>query len=645
MPREVADRRTWLRVSRERVRSLTVKHGARRGSSLLALGALGVVFGDIGTSPLYAFSEIFDGAHDLGVTEDRVLGALSLVFWTLTLIVSVKYVLIVMRADNQGEGGIMALASLATSVVRRHRAAALIMVFGVIGAALFYGDGMITPAVSVLSAVEGLEIAAPGLSSLVVPIALVLLIGLFTVQRYGTGRVGAVFGPVMLVWFVIIGVLGLASVWQSPGVLISILPTYAVSFLVSDPLAGFLALGSVVLCVTGAEALYADMGQFGRRPIRLSWFAIAAPALYLNYLGQGALVLRDSSAVDNPFYLLVPGALQIPMVILATVATIIASQAVISGAFSMTQQAIRLGYLPRMTVLHTSADERGQVYVPLVNWMLMVAIIGLVIGFQDSSNLASAYGIAVTGTFVITTCLITVVARHRWNLSWWVVAPVAAVFLVIDGTFFAANLTKFDHGGWFPLLAAGLLFTTLSIWRWGWNRMMERLSSLQVPMNELTALLNRPGVVVTPGTIVYITAEEGVPFALVQRLKIFNIAEERVIIMRLITTETPRVDSDERMEYEQLGEHVGEVRVKYGFMERPDPEDVIRQLATMMPHVDPTTCTYGFHSIHVEVERSRLLMHVGGDLFAFMQRNAVDPQRYFHLPPERVVEVGRIVEI
>lgn len=624
---------------------MLVRHRARRGSGRLALGALGVVFGDIGTSPLYAFSEIFDGAHDLGVTEDRVLGALSLVFWTLTLIVSVKYVLIVMRADNEGEGGIMALASLATSAVRRHRSAAIIMAFGVIGAALFYGDGMITPAVSVLSAVEGLEIVAPSLSSLVVPIALVLLVGLFLIQRYGTGRVGAFFGPVMLVWFILIGIFGLASLFQSPDILVSISPTYAVSFIVDDPLMAFLALASVVLCVTGAEALYADMGQFGRRPIRISWFFIAAPALYFNYLGQGALVLRDPSAVDNPFYRLVPGALLIPMVLLATVATIIASQAVISGAFSMTQQAIRLGYLPRMTVLHTSSDERGQVYVPFVNWLLMVAIVGLVVGFQSSSNLASAYGIAVTGTFVITTCLITVVARHRWGLSWAIVGPVAVLFLIIDGTFFVANLTKFTHGGWFPLIAAAVIFTLLSVWRWGWNRMMARLESLQVPMSQLTTLLDQPGRVVTPGTIVYVTPDDGVPIALVQRLTILQIVEERVLIMRLITTETPRVAARERMEFAPLGEHVSEVRVRYGFMERPDPQEVVKQLATTVPEIDADTCTFGFHALHPQVGPSSPPVRVGADVFAFMQRNAVDPQRYYHLPPERVIEVGLVVEI
>ncbi|MFM9048754.1 MAG: potassium transporter Kup [Actinomycetota bacterium] len=622
-----------------------MRHRARRSSGLLALGALGVVFGDIGTSPLYAFTEIFGGSHDIPVTEDRVFGALSLVFWTLTLIVSVKYVLIVMRADNEGEGGIMALAALAVSAVRRHRSAALIMVFGVIGAALFYGDGMITPAVSVLSAVEGLELVAPGLSSWVVPIALVLLVGLFVVQRYGTGRVGAVFGPVMLVWFIVIGILGLGSLLQSPGVLASIIPTYAVSFIVSDPIMAFLALGSVVLCVTGAEALYADMGQFGRFPIRISWFAVAAPALYLNYLGQGALVLRDPQSVDNSFYLLVPSVLQIPMIVLATVATIIASQAVISGAFSMTQQAIRLGYLPRMTVLHTSAGERGQVYVPFVNWILMVAIIGLVVGFQDSSNLASAYGIAVTGTFVITTCLITVVARHRWNLSWWVVAPVAIVFLIIDGTFFAANLTKFSHGGWFPLVAAAVIFTVLSIWRWGWNRLMERLSYVQAPMSDLEGLLQQPGAIVTPGVMVYVTLEDGVPYALVHRLRIFKVVEDRIIIMRLITTETPRVSPSERLDYAELGEHVSEVKVSYGFMERPQPAVALAELAARVPGIDPETCTYAFYSVHPQVGPSPPLVHLGAEVFAFMQRNAVDPQRYFHLRPDRVVEVGRLVEI
>ena len=618
---------------------------SRSASGLLALGALGVVFGDIGTSPLYAFSEIFDGTHDLAVQQEKILGALSLIFWTLTLIVSVKYVLIVMRADNEGEGGIMALASLATRVVRRHRAAAAIMVFGVLGAALFYGDGMITPAISVLSAVEGLELVEPSLADYVVPIALALLIGLFCIQRYGTGRVGAAFGPVMLVWFLVIGVLGLVSVVQTPEILESINPIHAFRFIASDPGGAFFSLGAVVLCVTGAEALYADMGQFGRFPIRLSWFVVAAPCLYLNYLGQGALVLRDPTTVSNSFYLLVPSALQLPMIILATVATIIASQAVISGAFSMTQQAIRLGYLPRMTITHTSASERGQIYVPFVNWLLMVAVIALVIGFQSSSNLAAAYGIAVTGTFLITTCLITVVARHKWNLSWAVVAPFAVLFLIIDGSFFAANLTKLPQGGWFPIGVAIVIFALLSIWRWGSNRVDAKLVDLEVPMSQLSTVISGPGVVVAPGALVYITLEQGVPHSLVQRVRVLHFITERMMILRLVTAEVPRVDDASRIDVISDEPHLVEVSATYGFMERPDPPEIVRVLSEQGSGIDPHTCVYSFHSAHVQVAHSHIPEQVATEVFAFMQRNATDPQRYYRLPPERVLEVSQLVTL
>lgn len=604
-----------------------------------------MVFGDIGTSPLYAFGEIFLGAHDIAVSTDRVLGALSLVFWTLTLIVSVKYVLIVMRADNEGEGGIMALASLATSVVRRARSAAIIMLFGVLGAALFYGDGIITPAVSVLSAVEGLEVAAPGLASFVIPIALTLLVGLFLIQRFGTHRVGAVFGPVMVVWFLAIGALGLVSVIQSPSVLASISPTYAVNFLVSDPPTAFLALGSVVLCVTGAEALYADMGQFGRRPIRLAWFVIAAPALYLNYLGQGALVLRDPQAVDNPFYLMVPSVLQLPMVLLATVATLIASQAVISGAFSMTQQAIRLGYLPRMTVMHTSSTERGQVYVPFVNWALMVAVVALVLGFQDSSNLASAYGIAVTGTFVITTCLITVVARHRWGLPLWMVIPGFVVFLCIDGSFFLANLTKFDHGGWFPLVAAAVIFAILAIWRWGSLRLMRELTDLSLPMSDLPAVVTEPGVVRTDDVTVFVTAEDGLPYALIQEARLLHVVSARILILRMVTADVPRVVPPEHLTASTLGEGIVDATLLTGFMERADPARAVAELAVTYPDLDPEKCRYAFYSAHVEVTRSRPGRWLATEVFALLQRNATDVQRYYGLPVERVVDLGRVVPL
>lgn len=614
-------------------------------TGLLALGALGVVFGDIGTSPLYAFGEIFLGAHDIPATTERVLGALSLVFWTLTLIVSVKYVLIVMRADNEGEGGIMSLASLATAAVKRHRSAAIIMVFGVLGAALFYGDGVITPAISVLSAVEGLEVAAPALAPAVVPLALVLLVGLFAIQRFGTGRVGAVFGPIMLVWFAIIGVLGVVSVVQTPEVLASISPVYAVEFMLSDPWIAFLALGSVVLCVTGAEALYADMGQFGRRPIRVSWFVIAAPALYLNYLGQGALVLRDPAAVDSPFYLLVPAALQLPMVLLATMATLIASQAVISGAFSMTQQAIRLGYLPRMTVVHTSASERGQVYVPFVNWLLAIAVIGLVLGFRDSSNLASAYGIAVTGTFVITTCLIAVVARRRWRLPLWAVVPGLVVFLAIDGAFFAANLTKFDHGGWFPLVAAAIIFATLAIWRWGSMRLERQLDQRIVSMSDLSECVNAPGVMRTDDATVYVTIEEGLPYALIHQAHLMHVVSSRVLILRLRTADVPRVEPSSRLTVSDLGGGILDAELLTGFMQRADPAGAVAEIARTDPGIDPAHCRYAFYSLHPEVTVRAPLRWLAAEAFVLMQRNATDVQRFYGLPPDRVIDLGRVVPL
>jgi KUP system potassium uptake protein len=519
------------------------------------------------------------------------------------------------------------------------------MVFGVLGAALFYGDGVITPAISVLSAVEGLEVAAPALAPAVVPLALVLLVGLFAIQRFGTGRVGAVFGPIMLVWFAIIGVLGVASVIQTPEVLASISPVYAVEFMLSDPWIAFLALGSVVLCVTGAEALYADMGQFGRRPIRVSWFAIAAPALYLNYLGQGALVLRDPAAVDSPFYLLVPAALQLPMVLLATMATLIASQAVISGAFSMTQQAIRLGYLPRMTVVHTSASERGQVYVPFVNWLLAIAVIGLVLGFRDSSNLASAYGIAVTGTFVITTCLIAVVARRRWRLPLWAVVPGLVVFLVIDGAFFAANLTKFDHGGWFPLVAAAIIFAILAIWRWGSMRLERQLDKHIVSMSDLSTCVNAPGVMRTEDATVYITTEEGLPYALIQQARLMHVVSSRVLILRLRTADVPRVEPSSRLTVSEVGDGILDAELLTGFMQRADPAGAVAEIARTVPGIDPTQCRYAFYSLHPEVTVRAPVRWLAVEAFVLMQRNSTDVERYYGLPPDRVIDLGRVVPL
>ena len=615
---------------------------SRRGLGLLTVGAIGVVFGDIGTSPLYAFTQIFSGAHTIPVVEARVLGALSMVFWTLTLVVSVKYVVIVMRADNQGEGGIMVLASLASNAVKRHRASAGLMLLGLTGAALFYGDGLITPAISVLSAVEGIGVAAPSLNRLVIPIALVILFLFFAVQRFGTGRVGRVFGPIMIVWFLSIAILGLASITKTPGVMRSINPYYAFTFFSGEPGLAFLALGAIVLCVTGAEALYADMGQFGRSSIRLSWFAIVAPALYLNYLGQGALVLRDPSAVTNSFFLLVPHALQIPMVILATAATVIASQAVVSGAFSMTQQAIRLGYLPRMTVRHTSANEGGQVYVPAVNWMLMVAVLGLIIGFQDSSRLASAYGIAVTGTFVITGVLVAILARNKWGVSLWIVIPAAAVSLVIDGAFFLSNLTKFMHGGWFPLVIAVIIVAMLSTWQWGRKRLASRLDSLKTSAQDLPAYLNAQHVVRTPGVAIYPTVEEGIPIALVQRIALVHAVNDVTVVLHLVTADTPYVDDAKRVE--TISGAVIDVTASYGYMERPDILDVVRRVSLVHPEVDPDTCTFIFHSMNVETVESNPIKRIPTEVFTFMLRNAADPQHYFGLPADRVLEFGRLIQ-
>lgn len=616
---------------------------SRKRVGLLAVGALGVVFGDIGTSPLYAFSEIFSGAHTIPVVEARVLGALSMIFWTLTLVVSVKYVLIVMRADNQGEGGIMVLASLASNAVKRHKASSGLMLLGLIGAALFYGDGLITPAVSVLSAVEGIGVAAPRLNALILPIALVILFLFFAAQRFGTGRVGRVFGPIMVVWFLAIAILGLVSVLETPAVLRSINPTYAISFFRGEPMLAFLGLGSIVLCVTGAEALYADMGQFGRSPIRISWFAIVAPALYLNYLGQGALVLRDASAVSNSFYLLVPNALQIPMVIFATAATVIASQAVVSGAFSMTQQAIRLGYLPRMTVRHTSASEGGQVYVPAVNWLLMIAVLALILGFQDSSRLASAYGIAVTGTFVITGILVAILARQKWGLSLWAVVPAAAIALVIDGAFFIANLTKFTHGGWFPLVIAAVLVAMLSTWQWGRKRLLSRMETIEDSIEELPSLLSSQEIVETPGVAIYPTIEDGIPIALAQRISLLHAINEVTVVLHLRTAETPHVDDANRLDIHS-GRFI-DATATYGYMERPDLFDIINRVHAVHPEVNPDTCVFVFHTMNIEAGSRSPLKRIPAEAFAIMQRNATDPQHYFGLPADRVVQFGRLLQI
>lgn len=632
----------------------SVKHRAGKGRRhrprrklVLGLGALGVVFGDIGTSPLYAFQSIFNGSRAVPTLEPRVMGAASLVFWTLTLVVSFKYVLIVMRAGNKGEGGVIALAALAAkSGAKTRRGRMFLMGLGILGAALFYGDGMITPAISVLSAVQGLEVVAPGLSSLVVPVSLVVLVALFLAQQFGTGRVGMAFGPIMVVWFLAIGLLGLFSLVQTPEVLAAIAPTYAVSFFIGEPGLAFLALGAVVLCVTGAEALYADMGQFGRGPIRVSWFAIVTPALYLNYFGQAALVIRDPSSASNPFYLMVPGPLQWPMVILATIATIIASQAVISGAFSMTRQAISLDYVPRMTTRHTSAAQRGQVYVPAVNWMLMVAVMILVIGFRTSDNLASAYGIAVTGTFVITTIMITTVALRPWHISPWIVLPIAALLIVVDSAFFLANLTKFVSGGWLPLVVAVVVYWVLMTWRQGQDLLRERMDRLNVPLKDFEKQVVRQHVTRVPGTAIYVVVHaDSAPFALVRHATLLHAVVSQSVIVHFETTDQPHVDPQDRIAITQSAPGFILVMVQVGFMDHPNMAGVMHEVAEKGITIDPQTTTYIVGRVNVKPFRKAHMWMPRQVTYATMQRHATHVSDYLDLPLDRVLEIDTAVRL
>ncbi len=616
------------------------------GFKRLALGALGIVFGDIGTSPLYAFQQIFSGAHDIGVQEPRVFGAVSLVFWTLTLIVTVKYVLIVMRADNDGEGGIMALTALIQRIpALTRRSTAVLMGLGVFGAALFYGDGMVTPAVSVMSAVEGIEIVAPNMTELVVPLSVGVLVVLFACQRIGTGKVGSAFGPVMLVWFATIAVLGAVSIAQTPEILTAISPTHAFSLILAEPLVAFLSLGSVVLCVTGAEALYADMGHFGRGPIRLSWFAVATPALYLNYFGQAALVVRDPTAADNPFYLLVPHALLWPMIILATLATVIASQAVISGAFSMTEAAIQLRYLPRMTVRHTSASERGQIYVPMVNWALCIVVVGLVVGFQNSDNLASAYGIAVTGTFVITTVLITVVARLQWRQPLWRVVPIAGFFLFLDLSFFIANLTKFDHGGWFPLASAAIVFTLLMTWSRGRRRLADVTLDRVMDDDQFTTFMAGHDVPIQPGTSIYVSFNARLPLSLTEYLQMGGSLEQNSVHLAILSDTHPYVPDDEKVSLVRLDPHLTRVVATYGFMEAPDVVGAMRLAVAAGLDVPLDGAVVVVHSARALATSSPGMWRWSKHLFAFMLRNSTGPSTFLRVPPDRAVEWTSLVKL
>jgi len=611
----------------------------------LILAALGVVYGDIGTSPLYALRECFSGTHPIPVTEANVLGVLSLILWSLIITVSVKYLLFVMRADNGGEGGILALVALVRSKVGE-RAHWFLIPIGLFGAALLYGDGMITPAISVLSAVEGLGVATDVFEPFVVPITVVILILLFMAQRRGTAGIGKVFGPIMIVWFVAIAALGIPHVAHTPIVLASINPGHATGFVMAHRLGSFVTLGAVFLSVTGAEALYADMGHFGRTPIRIAWFALVLPSLVLNYLGQGALLLSDPSSAEFPFYHLVPAWGLYPMVVLSTIATVIASQAVISGAFSLTQQAIQLGYSPRFDIHHTSADEKGQVYIPEVNWTLMLATVGLVFGFRTSTNLAAAYGMAVTTTMVITTMLAYVVARERWGWGAWRAGAVAGAFLVWDIAFFGANVIKITHGGWFPLLVAIAVYAVMSTWHTGRQIVARKLGESEIPLPVFFKSVEARQPVRVSGTGVFMTARpEGAPPILVHHLTHNKVLHEQVVLLTVSIIDVPSVDPAAAIEVTKLENGFYRVVARFGFMDPPNVPDALaraRELGLQWLEQDTT-----YYLAHLTLfVHARLGMAAWRDkMFVFLARNARRATNFFRIPPDRVVEIGIQIEI
>ncbi|WP_211461206.1 potassium transporter Kup [Collimonas silvisoli] len=615
---------------------------------IITLAALGIVFGDIGTSPLYALKECFSAEHGIPFTPAAVLGIISMLFWAITIVVSLKYVLFVMRADNNGEGGVLALMALSLRTAKTGSGRAkLLMMLGVFGACMFYGDVVITPAISVLSAVEGLEIATPGLSSYVVPLSLVILIGLFLIQKHGTALVGKLFGPVMFIWFLSLGLLGIFNVLKAPEILVAINPYYAIAFMQQHALQAFVVLGSVVLVLTGAEALYADMGHFGIRPIRFAWLFTVMPCLMLNYFGQGANLLINPSAVQNPFYLMVPDALLMPMVILATAATVIASQAVISGAFSLTSQAILLGFVPRMRILHTSEDERGQIYVPVINWMLLILVVAVVLAFKKSDNLAAAYGVAVTTTMLITTVLAAVVMRTIWKWNPFLVALVIGAFFIVDFAFFAANLLKIVDGGWFPLLLGGFAFFLLMTWYSGRMLLRDRSKDEGIPLEPFVeGLLAHPPHRVE-GTAVFMTGNVAtVPVALLHNLKHNRILHKRVFFLKISIWDVPFVADKERLTLKELGSDVYILRSAFGFKEAPDVQTVMA-LASSQFGLEFDVMDTSFFLARDTVIPSKIpgMQLWREKLFAWMYQNAAKPSDFFHIPVNRVVELGTKVEI
>jgi KUP system potassium uptake protein len=623
-------------------------HPRGRYLAVLALGALGVVYGDIGTSPLYALRECFSGPQAVAATRENVLGILSLIFWSLTALISVWYLAVVMRADNRGEGGILALTALFGPLrnLKLSERRPLYMALGIFGAALLYGDGMITPAISVLSAVEGLKIVTPVFEPYVVPIVLVILVGLFAAQRHGSTTVGYFFGPITAVWFVTIAILGIGGIVRDPHVLAAVNPAYAYRFFLANGFGGFEVLGAVFLCVTGGEALYADMGHFGRRPIRLAWYTLVLPALLLNYFGQGALLLHDPSLATNPFYHLAPSWGVLPMVILATAATVIASQAVITGAFSLTRQAVQLGLSPRLTIRHTSAREIGQIYVPSVNWALLVATIALVLGFRTSSNLAAAYGVAVTATMAITSYLTWRVMTRIWKVRLLAATSVTAVFLTMDLAFFGANALKIPHGGWVPLVVAFVGYLLLTTWQRGRQLLSMRLSEVAVPLPILLGDIEMENPTRVRGTAVYMTAQpDGVPYTLLYNLRHNQVLHERIVFLTVQMQEIPRVPPADRVSIERIAEGFYRVTAHLGFMEDPDIEEVVTRCREkgLDITVEGTSFFVGRETL---LSTDRPGMPIWREkLFSIMSRNTPRVTTAWNLPIEQVIEIGAQVEL
>lgn len=627
-----------------------VGHGDHGPLYKLLIAAIGIVYGDIGTSPIYAFRETFAGHHPIPPDHLHIYGVLSLIFWSMMIVVTLKYVTVILRADNKGEGGSLALLALISREAQGKSWSIPIVMLGVFATALFYGDSMITPAMSVLSASEGLIVVNPAFEPLVLPISVTILFALFAFQSWGTARVGALFGPIMIVYFTTLAVLGIHHILRAPEILWSLSPSNAVLFFMDDPLRGFLALGSVVLAVTGAEALYADMGHFGRRPIRISWLWIVLPGLMLNYLGQGAMIMsmtpaEANEAIRNPFFLLAPEDFRLGLVLLAIAATIIASQAVISGAFSLTQQAIQLGFMPRLRIQHTSERAAGQIYIPVINWALMVAVILLVLQFGSSSNLAAAYGIAVTGAMFIDTCLLAVLLLSIWKWNRWFVMPLLALFFVVDTAYFTANLTKVPSGGWVPLVIGLIIFTLLTTWSRGRKLMMERMRESAMPVKVfISSAANSASRV--PGTAVFMTSTaEGVPHALLHNLKHNKVLHERVILLTVKIPGVPFVDPDKRCQMDDLGQGFHRLILKFGFMEEPDVPAALAEISNCGPPIKMMDTSF-FLARQTLLPSSRPGMAIWREkLFAWMLRNAESAMEFFRLPTNRVVELGSQVEI